>query len=112
MAIPGFILAAMMLFAPDYKTVKTDGTGSNRGKAGPSATLKFILTNRTLVPIFLAQLPIVFYIDAATTWSTTYFMRTFAINVGYAAQIDRRYASRSKYRSFVMLSPSIIGERL
>jgi MFS family permease len=87
LALPGLMLAALMLLAPDYRTVRVDGGEPHSGKAGPLETLRFILTNRTLLLIFLAQLPIVFYIYAAATWSTTFFMRTFNLNVGYAATI-------------------------
>ena len=103
MAVPGFVLAAMMLFAPDYKTVKADARGVRAVKAGPRETLGFILRNRTLLLIFLAQLPIVFYIYAATTWTTTFFMRTFHIDVGYAASLA------AVATLFVSLGPAACG---
>ena len=103
MAIPGFILAAMMLFAPDYKTVKADVRMAQGGKAGALQTLRFILANRTLLLIFLAQLPIVFYIYAATTWSTTFFMRTFNIDVQYAAGL------LAVATIFVSMGPAVCG---
>jgi MFS family permease len=87
LAIPGLVLAALMLLAPDYRTVTLDRNKPHAPRAGPLKTLWFILTTRTLLLVFLAQLPIVFYIYAATTWSTTFFMRTFGLNVGYAASI-------------------------
>jgi MFS family permease len=103
MAVPGLVLAALMLFSPDYKTVKADPRESGAVKAGAGATLRFILGNRTLVLIFLAQLPIVFYIYACTTWSTTFFMRTFNIDVGYAAGL------MAVATLFVSVGPAVCG---
>ena len=102
MAVPGFVLAALMLFSPDYKTVKPMRE-THAVKAGPRKTLAFILRNRTLVLIFLAQLPIVFYIYAATTWSTTFFMRTFNIDVRYAASL------LAVATIFVSVGPAVCG---
>jgi MFS family permease len=103
MAIPGFALAALMLFSPDYKTVKANPRKPGTVNAGPRKTLGFILKNRTLVLIFLAQLPIVFYIYAGTTWTTTFFMRTFDIDVGYAAGLT------AVATLFVSVGPAVCG---
>jgi MFS family permease len=80
MAIPGFILAFLMLFSPDYKTVKVDEHGVHEVKAGAKETLWFIFTNRTLLLIYLAQLPVVFYIVASSVWGITFFMRSFHLS--------------------------------
>jgi MFS family permease len=103
LAVPGLILAALMLWAPDYPTVKADRRGPYPVKMGPLKTLWLILSTRTLLLVFLAQLPIVFYIYACTTWSTTFFMRTFDLNVGYAASIT------TVATLFVSLGPAVCG---
>jgi MFS family permease len=77
MALPGFLLAMLMLFAPDYKTVKIDEQGKHEVKASAGETLRFIFSNRTLLLIYLAQLPLAFYIMSASIWGMTFMMRTF-----------------------------------
>ena len=75
LAVPGLILAILMLFSPDYRIIKIDDRGQHEVKAGIAETFRFILTNRTLLLIYLAQLPIAFYIMSSSAWGLTFFMR-------------------------------------
>jgi MFS family permease len=86
MALPGFILATFMLFAPDYKTVKVDSGGIREIKAGPIETLRFIVGTRTLLLIYLVQLPISFYVYSIGTWATAFYMRSYHLDVGQATR--------------------------
>jgi MFS family permease len=85
MAAPGFLLALLMLFAPDYKTVKLDADGPHEARATARETLRFIFTNRTLLLIYLAQLPVAFYIMSSAVWGLTFFMRVFHLKEGSAS---------------------------
>ncbi|MEN6497572.1 MAG: MFS transporter [Thermoguttaceae bacterium] len=85
MAVPGFVLALLMLFAPDYKTVRLGARDSREVKAGPKETLRFILTNRTLLLIFLVQMPVSYYIYAVSVWGITLCMRAYHITLTNSA---------------------------
>jgi MFS family permease len=87
MALPGFVLAGMMLFAPDYKTIKVDADEVREVKPGPLQTLRFILGNRTLLLIYLVQLPISFYLYSIATWATAFYMRAYHLNVSQATRL-------------------------
>jgi sugar phosphate permease len=75
-----------MLFAPDYRTVKGGAGPGQAAKAGPVATLRYIFGNRTLLLIYAVQLASCFYIGAGGTWFTSYYMRTFNLNVAEASR--------------------------
>ncbi len=88
LAIPGLILAAVMLFAPDYKVKKADpavDTGSdNTVRPGVGETLRFIYRNRTLKLIYLAQVPITFWIMSINIWFPTLLVRHFGVSLSDA----------------------------
>ena len=87
LAIPGILLALAMLFAPDYKVRKIDQAGPGAKAPGIAATLGFIARNRTLQLIYLAQLPITFYIISTAIWGTTFFVRQFGLSITDAASV-------------------------
>jgi MFS family permease len=88
LAIPGLVLAAVMLFAPDYKVQKADpGVEPGRAQAvrpGVGETLRFIYRNRTLKLIYLAQLPITFWIMSINIWFPTLLVRHFGMSLSDA----------------------------
>ena len=71
---------------PDYKTVKVDAGGNREVKAGPIETLRFIVSTRTLLLIYLVQLPISFYVYSLGTWATAFYMRSYHLDVGQATR--------------------------
>ena len=88
LAIPGLILAVVMLFAPDYKVKKAEpgvDTGSNSTvRPGVGETLRFIYCNRTLKLIYLAQVPITFWIMSINIWAPTLLVRHFGVSLSNA----------------------------
>lgn len=86
LAVPGIVLALLMLFAPDYKTRRLDTGAPSLVKPGLAETLRFIAGNRTLQLIYLAQLPITVYIMSANIWGPTFFGRQFGLDLAAAAR--------------------------
>ncbi len=88
LAIPGLVLAAVMLFAPDYKVQKADpGVDPARDQVvrpGIGETLRFIYHNRTLKLIYLAQVPITFWIMSINIWAPTLLVRHFGMSLSDA----------------------------
>ncbi len=74
-----------MLFAPDYRTRRVEGTGSSPVRPGLAETLRYIADNRTLQLIYLAQLPITAYIMACGIWGPTFFVRQYQLSLAEAA---------------------------
>lgn len=85
LAVPGILLAVMMLFAPDYKTSKVDAKGVQAVRPGLLETLRFIRGNRTLQWIYLAQLPITVYMMTCAIWGPTFFVRQYDLTLAAAA---------------------------
>jgi MFS transporter, Spinster family, sphingosine-1-phosphate transporter len=87
LALPGVILALLMLFAPDYKTRKIEPDGTKTIKPGLRDTLGYIANNRTLQLIYLAQLPIAIYINTCAIWGPTLFVRQYQLSLADAASM-------------------------
>ena len=85
LALPGVLLALVMLFAPDYKTKKLDASGTKAVRPGFRDTMRFIAGNRTLQLIYLAQLPISVYIMTTGIWGPTFFVRQYGLSLAGAA---------------------------
>lgn len=85
LAIPGILLALAMLFAPDYKVRKIDPLEQSAKALSIATTLRFIARNRTLKLIYLAQVPITFYIVSMAIWAPTLFVRQFSLSIADAA---------------------------
>ena len=85
LALPGILLALVMLFAPDYKTRKVSVSGKKAVTPGLMDTLRFIGGNRTLQWIYLAQLPITVYIMTCAIWGPTFFVRQYGLTLAGAA---------------------------
>jgi MFS family permease len=85
LAVPGLVLALLMLFAPDYKTRRVGGSADTVVRPGLADTLRFIAGNRTLQLIYLAQLPITAYIMAANIWAPTFVVRQYGLGLAEAA---------------------------
>jgi MFS family permease len=85
LALPGLILAAAMLFAPDYTTRRVDQPGKSTQRPGLRDTLRFIFENRTVQLIYLAQFPITLYIATCVIWGPTLFVRQYSLSLAEAA---------------------------
>jgi MFS family permease len=85
LAVPGLLLALLMLFAPDYKTRRVGISADAVIRPGLADTLRFIAGNRTLQLIYLAQLPITAYIMAANIWAPTFVVRQYGLGLAEAA---------------------------
>jgi MFS family permease len=85
LALPGIVLALVMLFAPDYKTRKIESGDTKTVKPGLVETLSYITGNRTLQLIYLAQLPISVYIMTCGIWAPTFFVRQYQMSLADAA---------------------------
>jgi len=85
LAIPGFVLAVLVLFAPDFRT-RQAGQGSPEARVKFREVMAYVRGNRTLQLIFAVQLPVGFYSISWATWSPSFFTRTFSISVGQAGR--------------------------
>ncbi len=86
LAVPGIVLALVMLFAPDYKTKIRTSSGTDQAvRPGLRENLRFIAGNRTLQWIYLAQLPITVYIMTCAIWGPTFFVRQYGLSLSEAA---------------------------
>lgn len=86
MAIPGFILAALMIFAPDYKTKRVDKQGEAAVSFNFSEAMRYILNSPTLLLLYLAQLGVGMWTYTFTTWVPSFYGRTFHLNMAQAGQ--------------------------
>jgi len=85
LAMPGIVLALVMLFAPDYKTTQVAAGRQRAVRPGLGETLRYIAGNRTLQMIYLAQLPITLYIMTCGIWGPTFFVRQYGLSLATAA---------------------------
>ena len=88
-AIPGLIIAIMFFWVKDYKTVSLDASfvspDSKSGKkVGAAQVAKDILSNKTLLLIYLGFAASVFVTTSLSTWLPSYFQRTYNIAAGQA----------------------------
>lgn len=86
-AVPGFILAILMLFAPDYKTKKVEAGIKKEEKIGIGEIFKYILSTRTLLLVFIVQLPIALYIVGLQVWIPSFYVRIWNLNMAQAGQV-------------------------
>jgi MFS family permease len=84
LALPGLVLALVVLFAPDFRTRPAEGTAGEAARFVDA--LRFIRGNRTLLWIFAAQLPVGFYAVSWSVWAPSFFTRVFAVDVSVAAK--------------------------
>lgn len=85
LALPGVVLALVMLFAPDYKTKRVDTNDKKAIRPSLLETFRYIASNRTLQMIYLAQLPITLYIMSTGIWGPLFFVRQYGLSMASAA---------------------------
>jgi MFS family permease len=89
LAIPSLIVGLLILFAPDYRTKKVQQGFTREAKpvkATPLEVLRFIGSNKTLLLVFMAQLPLAFFIVALSVWAPTFFARQFGLDLADASK--------------------------
>ena len=86
-AVPGFVLAILMLFAPDYKTKKVEAGIKQEEKAGIGEIFRYILSTRTLLLVFIVQLPVGLFTFGLAVWSPSFYGRTWNLNMAQAGQL-------------------------
>jgi len=103
LAVPGFFLAVLMLFCPDYKTKKVkkrDGPVESPAaasgisapqmelhevKAGFRQTLRYVLKSPTILLCYLYMpLILIWAFGGFGTWAPTFFGRTFNLDMAEA----------------------------
>jgi MFS transporter, Spinster family, sphingosine-1-phosphate transporter len=87
-AVPGFILAILMLFAPDYKTKKVEAGIKQEEKVSIGEIFRYILSTRTLLLVFIVQLPVTLFIIGFVTWAPSFYGRCWNLNMAQAGQIN------------------------
>jgi MFS family permease len=86
-AVPGLIMGILMLFAPDYKTKKIEAGIKQEKKVGTKEIFRYILSTRTLLLIFIAQLPIFFFVIGYSVWVPSFYGRSWDMNMAQAGKI-------------------------
>jgi MFS transporter, Spinster family, sphingosine-1-phosphate transporter len=86
-ALPGFILAILMLFAPDYKAKKVDAGIKQDNKVGVGEIFRYILSTRTLLLVFIVQLPITIFIIGLAIWAPSFYIRCWNLNMSQTGQL-------------------------
>ena len=91
LAIPGFILAVLAWFLPDYKAEKIQQEKAIDKKESKwrnvNDTLAFIMKSPSLILVYITGVAITFYLLAFTAWGVTLYVRAFGMNVKQASLI-------------------------
>lgn len=89
LAVPGLILALLSWFIPDYKTkvVNKEKHSDQVIKPRVKDTLLYIVKTPTLLYTFLAYSGFIMAIIAFATWGSTFFLRTFNLNIEKAGML-------------------------
>jgi MFS family permease len=89
LSIPGIVLAILVWFMPDYKTVKVnqaEGTTEKKGGALREALL-FMLKSPSMILVYFMFAANAFSLMSLTTWGVTLFVRGFDLNIKTASMI-------------------------
>lgn len=87
LAIPGFLLAILAWFIPDYKTVQVEQEREKSIKGSLKETILYILKSPTLIFVYLASAAIVLVLVTFGAWGVTFYARTFDLNIKQASTI-------------------------
>ena len=91
LAVPGFFLAVLAWFLPDYKAERIQQEKTVGKKGGIlkalKETLTFIVKSPSLFFVYLTVMAVTFYLLAFTVWGVTVFVRSFDMNVKQASLI-------------------------
>lgn len=87
--MPGLILALLSWFIPDYKTkvVNKEKHTDQVIKPRVKDTLLYIVKTPTLLYTFLAYSGFIMAIISFATWGSTFFVRTFNMNIEKAGML-------------------------
>lgn len=88
LALPGFILALLMLFAPDFKTKKVEETGMKEIQPRIGEVLRYTFKSPTLIlSYFATSFAAGWLLGGYSTWAPTFFGRTFNMDMGQAGVV-------------------------
>ena len=88
LAIPGFLLALLVLFAPDYKTKKVEETGTKEVQPAIREVLRYTLKSPTLLLSYLAYaFASAWLLGGYITWAPTFFGRSFNLDMAQAGVV-------------------------
>jgi len=88
LAIPGIILAVLMLFAPDYKPRKVEAGQVQEAKASFLEVVKYCFTSPSLLLTYLGQAcATAWAIGGFGTWAPTFFGRNFNLDMAQAGVV-------------------------
>ncbi|MHB1417080.1 MAG: MFS transporter [Chloroflexota bacterium] len=86
LAIPGLVLAGLILFAPDYKAKKV-GVAEAAVKVSYGEVLRFIGRSRTVLMLYAFQFTIAIWAAVFGGWVAFFFIRYFQQDIATAAYI-------------------------
>ncbi|MHB1134054.1 MAG: MFS transporter [Chloroflexota bacterium] len=86
-AVPGLILALIVLFAPDYKTKKVEASGEKVVRPSFWETARYSMSNTTLRLIYISQMFVFFWAGVFTIWLPSFIGRAYGLNMAQAGQM-------------------------
>jgi len=88
LALPGLLLAVLILFAPDYKATKVDETGVKEVRPGIREVLRYTIHSPTLLLSYLAYaFSSAWYLGGYMTWTPTFFGRVYNMDMAEAGLV-------------------------
>lgn len=86
-AVPGLLLALVILFAPDYKTKRVELGAVKEVKPSFMEAARYSFHSRTLVLIYLSQAFTWLWAGAFTSWLPSFIGRAYNLNMAQAGQM-------------------------
>ena len=88
LAIPGFLLALLVLFAPDYKTKKVEANGLTEVQPKIREILAYTFKSPTLLLSYFAYaFSAACHLGGYMTWTPTFFGRTYHMDMAEAGLV-------------------------
>lgn len=87
LALPGFVLALIAWFIPDYETVQVNQDSKESIRGGLRETLLYIIKSPTLILVYLISTAIVMALTTFGAWGVTFYERIFGLNIKQASTI-------------------------
>lgn len=86
-AVPGLILALVILFAPDFKTEKVEAGKLQVVKPSFWETVRYALRTRSLLTIYISQIFVWFWAGVFIVWLPSFIGRAYNLNMAVAGQM-------------------------
>lgn len=87
-AVPGLLLAVMMMFATDYKTVAVsirDGQSGAVREASRKEVLRMLIRSRVLICLVLGQTAVLFFVSTFGNWLPSFLHRAHGMPLDKAS---------------------------